>query len=92
MAEKNNIKFMAGNGAGHGLGASEIEAPFITADDQTVLQEGMVIALDIVTSGPLGELYQSKDAYEITTEGCRLLSWYKNWDELYTIRGFRSTH
>lgn len=91
-AHRENIKFMAENGAGHGLGSSEIEAPFLTADDPTVLQKGMVVALDIVTAGPLGELYQSKDAYEITEDGSRLLSWYKNWDELYVIRGFRSTH
>ena len=42
-ADKNNIKFLSGNGAGHGLGASEIEAPFLTADDETLLAKGMVI-------------------------------------------------
>ena len=91
-ADKNNIKFLSENGAGHGLGASEIEAPFLTADDETVLAKGMVICLDIATFTPSGEMIQSKDAYEITDDGNRLLSWYKNWDELYIIRGFRSTH
>ncbi len=91
-ADKNNIKFLSENGAGHGLGASEIEAPFLTADDETILAKGMVICLDIATFTPSGELIQSKDAYEITNEGSRLLSWYKNWDDLYIIRGFRSTH
>jgi hypothetical protein len=52
----------------------------------------MVLALDIYTYGPCGELVHSKDTYEITDEGSRLLSWYKEWYELYAVTGFRARH
>jgi hypothetical protein len=28
----------------------------------------------------------------ITEEGNRKLSWYRSWDELYAVTGFRATH
>jgi hypothetical protein len=52
----------------------------------------MVIALDIYTYGPRQELIHNKDLYLITEEGHRKLSWYRAWDKLYHVFGFRTTH
>ena len=52
----------------------------------------MVVALDIYTRGPAEELIHDKDVYAITADGHRLLSWYRNWDRLYAVTGFRATH
>ena len=77
---------------GHGVGVSDWEPPFLNPYDDTELDEGMVIALDIYTYGPNRELIHSKDIYEITEDEPRLLSWYKTWDKLYSVYGFRTTH
>lgn len=86
------ILFWGEAGVGHGVGVSEAEAPFLTRDNADLLKEGMVIALNIWTYGPQGELIHSVDTYEITSQGNRLMSWYKNWDQLYAVTGFRATH
>jgi len=52
----------------------------------------MVLVLDIYTYGPRRELIHSKDTYEIVEDGCRLMSWYRNWDRLYAVTGFRASH
>lgn len=91
-AEKQAIGFWKEAGVGHGVGASHHEPPYLNLSDGTELKEGMVIALDIYTYGPRQELIHSKDVYLITDGGHRKLSWYKNWDELYEVTGFRATH
>ena len=91
-AEKQAIGFWKDVGIGHGLGASHHEPPYLNLSDGTELKEGMVIALDIYTYGPRQELIHSKDVYLITADGHRKLSWYRNWDELYEVTGFRATH
>ena len=48
---------------------------------------GMVVTLDIFTFGPRQELIHSKDTYEILEDRSRLLSWYRNWDQLYVVEG-----
>ena len=57
-----------------------------------VLCENMVIALDVATLGPEGELLRSIDIYAVEKDGPRLLSWHRNWDMPYMITGFRSAH
>ena len=52
----------------------------------------MVIALDVATLGPEGELLRSIDSYAVEMDGPRLLSWHRNWDMPYMITGFRSAH
>jgi len=52
----------------------------------------MVIALDVATLGPEGELLRSIDIYAVEKDGPRLLSWHRNWDMPYMITGFRSAH
>jgi len=91
-ADDNGILFFEEAGIGHGVGVSHREPPFLNPSDETVLRPGMVIALDIYTYGPRQELIHSKDIYEITEGGSNLLSWYKTWDRLYAVTGFRSTH
>jgi Xaa-Pro aminopeptidase len=80
-------------GLGHGVGTCEREAPYLCPRDTTVLQPGMVLVLAIYTHGPRGELICSKDTYQITQEGYRLLSWYRNWDsKLYRVMGSTARH
>jgi Xaa-Pro aminopeptidase len=91
-AQEAGIDFCAEPGAGHGVGVSEREAPYLVLDDETILQAGMVLVLAVYTFGPQRELICSKDTYEITETGSRLLSWYKNWDKLYTVIGDTARH
>lgn len=91
-ADNNGIKFWEEVGIGHGVGVSHREPPYINSQDETVLEPGVVIALDIYNYGPEGELIHSKDIYEITENEPRLLSWFKTWDKLYAVYGFRTTH
>jgi Xaa-Pro dipeptidase len=91
-AEKKHIKFWKETAVGHGVGVSDREPPYLNPHDETVLRPGMVVALDIFTFGPRQELIHSKDTYEILEKRSRLLSWYRNWDQLYVVEGIRSTH
>ncbi|MCW4049874.1 MAG: Xaa-Pro peptidase family protein [Candidatus Bathyarchaeota archaeon] len=91
-AEKQAIGFWKEAGIGHGVGASHHEPPYLNLTCSTELKPGMVLALDIYTYGPRQELIHSKDIYVITEEGNRKLSWYRSWDKLYAVTGFRATH
>jgi Xaa-Pro aminopeptidase len=91
-AEKQAIGFWKEPGIGHGVGVSHHEAPYLNLSCSTELKEGMVIALDIYTYGPRQELVHNKDVYEITGDGSRKLSWYREWEELYHVYGMRATH
>jgi Xaa-Pro aminopeptidase len=92
VSEEEGISFVESAGVGHGVGVSHFEAPFINESNQTLLQNNMVVALDIYTLGPIGELIHSKDIYKISGGQPTLLSWYKSWDNLYAVTGTRSTH
>lgn len=91
-SKKERIRFWEEVGVGHGVGVSDREPPYLNHTEDTVLKPGMVIALDIYTLGPRKELIHSKDTYEIVEHGCRLLSWYRDWDRLYAVTGVRATH
>ena len=77
-------------GLGYGVGTSEYERPYLTADNNEVLKTGMVIALDVKTLGYKDELIHSVDIYELTHDGNRRLSDFRDWNTLYRINGFRS--
>ena len=62
-AAKRGIPLSSASGIGHGVGRGEIEGPYLAADDPTVLCENMVIALDVATLGPEGELLRSIDIF-----------------------------
>jgi len=91
-AKSEKIDLWEDAGIGHGVGVSEREAPYLTPGDRTVLKPGMVLVLAIYSHGPDRELICSKDTYEILPTGARLLSWYRNWDRLYAVIGFRAAH
>jgi Xaa-Pro aminopeptidase len=90
-AKKKGIKLFSSL-IGHGVGVSHVEKPYLNEYDHTKLQKGMVIALDITTMGPKNEIIHDKDVYEITENGSRKLSWYRDWDKIYAVTGFRSVH
>ena len=90
-AKKKGIKLHS-NLVGHGVGVSHVEKPYLNPYDSTELQAGMVIALDVSTKGPENEIIHDKDVYVITENGSRKLSWYRDWDKIYAITGFRSVH
>jgi hypothetical protein len=56
------------------------------------LKIGNVLALGIATLGPRREIIVDRDVYEITHEGARKLSWYRRWDKIYEVTGFRAVH
>jgi Xaa-Pro aminopeptidase len=91
-AERQAVGLWKEPGIGHGVGASHHEAPYLSLGCSMVLQPGMTLALDIYTYGPRQELIHSKDVYLITEEGNRKLSWYRSWDSLYAVTGWRATH
>jgi Xaa-Pro dipeptidase len=66
---------------GHGVGVKVYEPPYISAADDTVLAEGMVLIFNPVVKGPQGELMMGKDTFIITEDGNRLVGWYKDWRE-----------
>lgn len=86
------IPFRAEAGIGHGVGTDEMEGPYLDDTDHTVLEAGMVLAVGVYTYGPAGELICSRDTYEITGSGNRLLSWYKSYDHLYSMYGSSARH
>jgi Xaa-Pro dipeptidase len=92
LAKKGGIPLWGDVGIGHGVGASHHEPPYLTPGDNTELEPGMVVAVDVLTIGPGKELIHSKDIYVVEEEGSRLLSWYRNWDRFYEVTGFRAAH
>jgi Xaa-Pro aminopeptidase len=92
LSAQDGITLFKEAGFGHGVGLSEREGPFLSHDDDTVLQPGMVIVLAIYLITAYGELICSKDTYVITDHSPRLLSWYKNWDQLYALVGNSARH
>ena len=91
-AEEEGIELLSDDGLGHGVGRSEYEMPYLTEDNDEVLKTGMVIALDVKTIGSKNELIHSVDIYELTEDGNRRLSDFRDWNTLYRIDGVRSTH
>ena len=91
-AEEEGIELLSEYGLGHGVGMSEYELPYLTEDNDEVLLAGMVIALDVKTLGSKNEIIHSVDIYELTEDGNRRLSDFRDWNTLYRIDGVRSTH
>lgn len=73
-------------GFGHGIGVTPVEAPFISAADETVLEKDMVLVLSLAARYTTGvsELYITKDTLCVTEDGCKVVGWYENWDYPYT--------
>ncbi len=90
-AEKSGIKLHSPI-IGVGVGCSHFEAPYIVAGNPSELKTGNVVALGVETLGPRREIIVDRDVYEITHEGARKLSWYRCWDSIYEVTGFRAVH
>lgn len=91
-SEAMGIPFWEAGEVGHGVGASEREAPFLSPFDETVLRPNMVLAVGVYTYGPGGELICNRDVYLVTDGEPELLSWYKDWSDLYAIHGTSARH
>ncbi len=91
-AEEESVELMLDEGLGQGVGMSEHEKPVLTIDNEEVLKENMVIALDIKTVGPVNEMNHSIDIYQLTKDGNVKLSDFRDWNTMYLINGKRSTH
>lgn len=83
-AKKRQISIVPGAILGHGIGVSLNEPPYISASDDTELVAGMVLVLEPKIYGPEGEILFAKDTLVVTSDGCRIIGWYKNWDYPYT--------
>ena len=83
-AKKREVSIVPGTILGHGIGVSLNEPPYISASDDTELAAGMVLVLEPKIYGPEGEILYAKDTIVVTSDGCRIIGWYKNWDYPYT--------
>jgi Xaa-Pro aminopeptidase len=90
-AEKVGVK-LHGPIIGYGVGCAHFEAPYLVAGYPAELKPGNVIALGVETLGPHREIIVDRDVYEITHEDARKLSWYRNWERIYGVTGFRAVH
>jgi Xaa-Pro aminopeptidase len=92
LSKQETITLRSEFGLGHGLGLTEFEAPYLNQYDETVLEEGMVLVLSIVTESTDQQLLASKEVVVITRDGNKVLSWYRNWDEIYEMTGNTARH
>ncbi len=90
-AEKMGVR-LHGTIIGHGVGCSHFEAPYLTDGYPFELKVGNVIAIGVATLGPRRQIIVDRDVYEITPQKPRKLSWYRSWERLYEVTGFRAVH
>jgi len=64
----------ADRGSGHGVGLDIIERPFISFDDETILEPGMVVAIHPVLAPPLNSFEACADLFVVTEGKPRKLS------------------
>lgn len=69
---------------GHGLGVTPYEAPYLTAWDETRLEAGMVLVIDLAVRLPGGEILRGKETVTLAAEGPRLAETYQDWRQPYT--------
>jgi Xaa-Pro dipeptidase len=82
-AKKRDIKLYERIALGHGIGVADVEAPYISASDDTILCAGMVLVIRPVCEGPNGELLWSSDTAIVDVDGAYIVGWYKDWREPY---------
>jgi len=59
---------------GHGVGLELNEPPLLSYNNQEVLEEGMVIALELEMSASIGEVVKLEDTLLITSYGAEILT------------------
>ncbi|WP_210495170.1 aminopeptidase P family protein [Microvirga antarctica] len=72
---------------GFGIGVAPMEAPFFAPGDDTAIETGMVMVIDLIVQRD-GVLYQSRDTITVSEVGARIVNWYKDWREPYLAIGF----
>ena len=82
-AKERDAKLVEGLALGHGIGVADIEAPYISANDDTKLCPGMALVIRPVVEGPKGELLWSSDTVVVEDGGPRIVGWYKDWRAPY---------
>jgi len=83
IAQSRDVKLVEGLALGHGIGVADVEAPYISAKDDTKLCTGMVLVIRPVVEGPKGELLWSSDTVFLEEDGPRVVGWYKDWRAPY---------
>jgi Xaa-Pro aminopeptidase len=73
-------------GIGHGIGVGGTERPVLHANDDTVIEEGMILNVEPDTYGPLGEVLHVEDMVLATAGGPEVISRHLDWTELPVIR------
>ncbi len=82
-AKELGVKLIEGLALGHGIGVADVEAPYISAKDETKICPGMVLVIRPVVEGPKGELLWSSDTVVVRENGPSIIGWYKDWREPY---------
>ncbi len=77
------MKLVEGLALGHGIGVADVEAPYISAKDDTKICPGMALVIRPVVEGPKGELLWSSDTVVVEDDGPRVVGWYKDWRAPY---------
>ena len=72
---------------GHSLGIGLHEPPLLHPSNDTVLQAGMVLAIEPAHRLDGGPIYHVEDLVLLTAEGNRILSRSADWSELLVIGG-----
>jgi Xaa-Pro dipeptidase len=82
-AKDRGVKIFEKLALGHGIGVADMEAPYISAKDDTVICTGMALVVRPVIEGPDGELLWSSDTVFIEEDGPFVVGWYKDWRAPY---------
>lgn len=78
-AKERGAKLVEGLALGHGIGVADVEAPYISAKDDTKICPGMALVIRPVVEGPKGELLWSSDTVVVEEGGPRVVGWYRDW-------------
>ncbi|HIH87704.1 TPA: aminopeptidase P family protein [Candidatus Bathyarchaeota archaeon] len=83
-AKERGAKLVEGLALGHGIGVADVEAPYLSAKDDTKICPGLALVIRPVVEGPKGELLWSSDTVLVEEDGPRVVGWYKDWRAPYT--------
>ncbi len=83
-AKERGVKLVEGLALGHGIGVADVEAPYLSAKDETRICPGLALVIRPVVEGPKGELLWSSDTVLVEEDGPRVVGWYKDWRAPYT--------
>jgi Xaa-Pro dipeptidase len=72
---------------GHSLGIGLHELPILSPFDETILAEGMVLAIEPIHRCDGGPIFHVEDLVEVTANGPRVLSRSADWSQLMIIDG-----